>query len=1507
MAISVVCSGCQSQYTVPDNLAGKRAKCKKCGAAIQVPAPVSSGEGLFDDLDTPALTPLPNPKPQPKPKAAAAANPYADSSLDDVLGLSAVSTSPSPLAVPTRHAMPVRPAGAAQPRSGASIGAAIAATLLSLCGAGVIFFALLCTTDYILAFIIGGLGIVAAIACCTLGIMRMPGLSWSVFALYSFICVLGIGKAGYNVYLLPTRVRELAEKERLKREGNVPAPPNRTWTPPTPTNNNPLTPSWPTPSNNNNNPTVKPWTPPSAVPEDLKQPRTDDWKVTLDPPPDWAKIGEGRDFSLVLDQPGWNPIKHSSGYATAVGFQHQLGGQDVFEVWDLAKRRKVGQLKGKNGFQGEFSLSPDGKYVAGEVREDGRFGSHGPIQVWSIAGAAKVCEIAAPSNDRDVDILDYAGPETLLGVYRRGDNTMLKVWNISDGSEKLTVDLGKEQVDRRRYALSPGRKYFVAFDNQVIRFFDLISGSAQGIIYLPSGYRCEAFSFSPDGTEFAAVCDVDWKANVVVWQTMTGEMKSQVKIEHRAGELVDGAEKIGGLAIGWLTSGEGWLLGGKKAISRKDGTVLWTVPGVGWNETPPKLVDADQMISIEKVGNSSKVTMRPFPYGEMDSVNKALAAGGAAIDSKLPPLGKADYSAVKELDWTPVSAWNVAPDARPNMKAGTGNKPITLTADRLQGVAFSSPSQAQVVTLDVDQRSPEHTELSPQVASYLSRFDLQTGKSAVRQKVPGGSQLMAISPSGTRAAVTIGSDEGRVDVYSLAERGQLLCAWRPYLEENPKVEGHSHSKQHSRQSIQWSGFVDEDHLLTINRFDGQLVLWKLPEMKAVYRLRSGTGGGGALSPGGKYVLVRGKDRLTLIEAKTGTIAGELPIPFEITSNDEDLSAAFSSDGSRLAVTVPDVAGAFLLAFDLKSGKELARMPVGYRGDLQWCGPRQLLIGGERSSGGGVRLIDLDRRATVWRYAVLGGYRLNESPDDRVWLIAGGYHQADAVLVAQPFQLSTEVTTAIGTLPFNPQPVFGPGTSVSIDSTGVGSAGSSDLAERVKQMWSTTLAARGARVGEGGVKLVASTSSGASRTEEYTPSRFGGFPFPGRSSPTQSTSGFSFTTTDINLLVQLQDSGGKTLWETKSVASYHLPYSVQSTSADKSPQQIMSDNQAAAHKSGTEGFFLGVRLPFMIYPQPVDKDGQPGLGSTMINLTGYVRQQTGPRPIDADTAGAKEAFQGMYQQVLTDNSDATNNHWQWCQGLDRPVVAIRWAIGIQMDMRSERAKVELSPKPVDNAVLRDLERSAGPIGPALVQMLRSKQSEGKFGTFAGIGDDKLREVIVLGTGERAQLALAARKAAVDVVLIVKLEPIVKGRQRDAQLSLEVLDLASGKKLWNSESILESRVKAAKLENVDLLGELSERMGEDIDSKLGLTALETMPAGTPALRAEASVLHRANPLAALAEIDLYLCREKIPAVTASSAFAKVLGNTTDAADLASENAKTREAAIEKVVGILVDKMQ
>ena len=71
MGIEAKCGRCAKQYAVPDNWAGKRVQCPRCGTAVKVPVPVMDGQVIEDDADPFRSPPIERP---------GASNPFASSS-----------------------------------------------------------------------------------------------------------------------------------------------------------------------------------------------------------------------------------------------------------------------------------------------------------------------------------------------------------------------------------------------------------------------------------------------------------------------------------------------------------------------------------------------------------------------------------------------------------------------------------------------------------------------------------------------------------------------------------------------------------------------------------------------------------------------------------------------------------------------------------------------------------------------------------------------------------------------------------------------------------------------------------------------------------------------------------------------------------------------------------------------------------------------------------------------------------------------------------------------------------------------------------------------------------------------------------------------------------------------------------------------------------------------------------------------------------------------------------
>src|SRR5208283_3377509 len=99
--------------------------------------------------------------------------------------------------------------------------------------------------------------------------------------------------------------------------------------------------------------------------------------------------------------------------------------------------------------------------------------------------------------------------------------------------------------------------------------------------------------------------------------------------------------------------------------------------------------------------------------------------------------------------------------------------------------------------------------------------------------------------------------------------------------------------------VVWADFLAPDRVLTVNR-GGMLVLWSLPDCKAVYVAEGASEGPAVLSPGRKYLATYTGGTLRLLDPSTGAVKGEARAPTSASAGRAELKgAAFQADGSGL--------------------------------------------------------------------------------------------------------------------------------------------------------------------------------------------------------------------------------------------------------------------------------------------------------------------------------------------------------------------------------------------------------------------------------------------------------------------------------------------------------------------------------------------------------------------------------------------------------------------------------
>jgi hypothetical protein len=260
-----------------------------------------------------------------------------------------------------------------------------------------------------------------------------------------------------------------------------------------------------------------------------------------------------------------------------------------------------------------------------------------------------------------------------------------------------------------------------------------------------------------------------------------------------------------------------------------------------------------------------------------------------------------------------------------------------------------------------------------------------------------------VSPDGGRLAVLEPRDERRVDVWSLANR-QHVVGWEPFEREaEPKVR--------------WVAMLSTAHVLTLSA-GGKLVLWSLPECKAVYAI-SGLRGAVALSPGRKTLAAFNGATYEVLDAATGERKGQLGGAVLAVH-----AAGFRGDGQELAAVVQTDQPSQLLRWDLKTGKAQAPLPCPVASDVVWFGPSAVVIG--------MTLIDTQTGWALSQLAMGGpGRSATGSPDGRLWFAFSQNANDQAVLTAQtiPDPASRELAGQIAAKTVTR--VLGPGMSVAM--------------------------------------------------------------------------------------------------------------------------------------------------------------------------------------------------------------------------------------------------------------------------------------------------------------------------------------------------------------------------------------------------------------------------------------------------------------------------------------------
>ncbi|MDB5345892.1 MAG: hypothetical protein JWP89_4269 [Schlesneria sp.] len=723
------------------------------------------------------------------------------------------------------------------------------------------------------------------------------------------------------------------------------------------------------------------------------------------------------------------------------------------ELWNLAsgtKVRDVGPLANMH----KAGLSADGKLLAWY-----RFEDNGGLHVFDTEAGRIAVTIPLPAQQVNITTVAIPSPQRLLiasTVHRK-----LMTWKLPSGEPERTIQLGENAQPGDQMAFSPGGHYaaFTAdFLAQSLQIQDLETGELAGTIEFSermSNKDLIGLAFSPDGAELAAVFGQNHSATsdrVLIWNFANGTNVADFSLPDPDQRPVDSA--VGAPSLQWFPDRKRLLQNGRHIIDRDAKKVVYSLPSplLRFDTKDIRRVLSNTTIaSWDGSKGAEALTALELKESDVARAREVAASGGLIIDAKLPKLTAIDRK--RATDKSAISGgWKVQPD--PGSEAPTLATSIALSdsTGRPRELQFSRPDSARaalrvatgeddakaltsgiyprLVQITGDKRNRRRYDIEPVMCrqNWLELFDLKEGKSVGRVEIGFPCELVALSPSGSRALVTPMDGQGRLDVFTVPE-GTHVAGCRPFVnEEKPE-----------HRDIEAAAFLDENTIAACSRND-QLVVYKLPGCTPVYAVQDA--GILAVSPGGKLLATCAEMRIEIRDSLTGEGRGSVPI------DGQAVAMSFAPKGDRLAVVTSAGNVSQLNVIELKDGS-LTNFPIpAALGPVIWGGGQQLLVGAEKPSplihrkskpstlDRHLMLVDLKRQAVLWSYDYGTGDAVTfgrKTTDNHLW-VAGAAKKGGSMKLTALTVPETSIANRLDDKSLDAKLVVKPGMSVSLQSS-----------------------------------------------------------------------------------------------------------------------------------------------------------------------------------------------------------------------------------------------------------------------------------------------------------------------------------------------------------------------------------------------------------------------------------------------------------------------------------------
>ncbi|MFC1596735.1 WD40 repeat domain-containing protein [Planctomycetota bacterium] len=246
-------------------------------------------------------------------------------------------------------------------------------------------------------------------------------------------------------------------------------------------------------------------------------------------------------------------------------------------------------------------------------------------------------ESSGPVADKHVAVewLEFVDDDMLLSVVSSHFKGAAFLWDVATGEVKSQFAMAAAPGER--CALSDDRKYMASPEGHTFVVRELPKGKIVATMQTPpnvEGARfsmmgCRGVAFSPDGTELAAYIRRDNMVRVICWSAHAKLIFDQPRIRL----ALSGGVGVG--ALQWVPDKSGWLLDGRYLLDRESKRLVWQLDQM--RDRLGCRFRTKESLLVNRGGAAMELVRMEFPWeeihdalGRIDSDEPALLRPGGA-------------------------------------------------------------------------------------------------------------------------------------------------------------------------------------------------------------------------------------------------------------------------------------------------------------------------------------------------------------------------------------------------------------------------------------------------------------------------------------------------------------------------------------------------------------------------------------------------------------------------------------------------------------------------------------------------------------------------------------------------------------------------------------------------------------------------------------------------------------------------------------------------------------